>query len=62
MSRLDVPTMGCDRCDLVTQDLALMGRFFVLRNSSIGGEDTWDLCPTCRGDFVLFMTGHKHVL
>lgn len=55
MSRVDVPTLKCDRCKDTTQDLGAMGRFATLRRSTIGGEEEWDLCPTCWAAFRNFV-------
>lgn len=40
MSRIDVPTLKCDRCGWSTQDLSEMGRFFTLTHGHMSGEDT----------------------
>ena len=55
MSRIDKPTLMCDRCGYTTQDLHKMGSFFVLRHSNIGGEESWDLCPECKTAFFSFL-------
>lgn len=59
MSRLDKPTLMCDRCGYTTQDLSKMASFFVLRTSNIGGDESWDLCPECRATFFDFLKAGK---
>lgn len=59
MSRLDVPTLMCDRCKLTTQELSEMGEYQTLRHSDMGGESQWDLCPDCWAAFRVFMKGDK---
>lgn len=55
MSRVDVPTLKCDRCGHMTQDTAEMGRFGVIRHTNMGGETQWDLCPVCWKLFHVFL-------
>lgn len=55
MSRVDVPTMKCDRCKLTTQNTNEMARYLRLTNYNMGGQDDWDLCPACWRDFIAFM-------
>lgn len=57
MSRVDVPTLKCDRCSSTTQDLSEMGRFGKIRHDHMGGEDQWDLCPDCWKKFHQFLKG-----
>lgn len=49
--RIDKPTLMCDRCEQATEDLAEMGRFATIYRSTVGGETSWDLCPSCFADF-----------
>ena len=55
MSRIDKPTMECDRCKWRTQDLPEMGKFYRLTHGHMSGEKSWDLCPRCLADFIVFM-------
>lgn len=55
MSRLDVPTLQCDRCKTTTQDIKVMGTYQQVRHSHMSGEDKWDLCPTCWNAFQNFL-------
>lgn len=55
MSRVDVPTLRCDKCEIKTQDLAEMGRFQTIRYSHMSGESEWDLCPSCWTLFRKFL-------
>ena len=55
MSRVDVPTLMCDRCNNTTQDIREMGRYATLRHSNMGGEVSWDLCPDCWAEFKIFV-------
>jgi hypothetical protein len=57
MSRVDVPTLQCDRCGYTTNDLHEMGNFGRLSHSHMGGTDEWDLCPACWDEFFLFVKG-----
>ena len=55
MSRLDVPTLQCDRCKSVTQDNKEMAKFITLSHHNISGLDQWDLCPVCWPKFYDFL-------
>ena len=55
MSRIDRPTLKCDRCGLETQDQTFMGRFKQLHRYHMSGESKWDLCPDCWDYFEEFM-------
>lgn len=59
MSRVDVPTLKCDRCRRTTQDLSEMAVFREL--TYYGMEESknvaWDLCPACWGAFIAFLDG-----
>lgn len=57
MSRLDVPTLMCDRCKIKTQSLSQMGAYATLSRDQMGGPKRWDLCPTCWSAFLNFMDG-----
>lgn len=60
MSRIDVPTLKCDRCGLTTQDTSEMIKFSKLEQPHMSGRDTWDLCPTCSEDFRVFLNAFNH--
>lgn len=49
--RLDKPTLQCDRCKFITDDLTVMFSFSRLSHSHMSGTEEWDLCPTCWNDF-----------
>ena len=55
MSRVDVPTLKCDRCGHMTQDVSAMGRFGVLTNYHMSGKHERDLCPNCWKKFHEFI-------
>lgn len=58
MTRIDVPTLQCDRCGKTTQDTNEMGRYRHLRgqyDGYQGSEENWDLCPSCWTAFQLFI-------
>jgi len=57
MSRVDVPTLQCDRCKVTTQDLTDMGKFHHLQHPNGPGHDTqvWDLCPACWKQFLAWL-------
>lgn len=55
MSRVDVPTLECDRCGYRTQGLSEMACFFKLSNYNVSGEKCWDLCPNCAKQFRAFI-------
>lgn len=55
MSRVDVPTLRCDRCEVETRDLSKMGRFSTLTHYHVSGKSEWDLCPTCWAAFQNFV-------
>ena len=57
MTRIDVPTLQCDRCRITTQDTSVMSRFKKLTYSHMSGNDNWDLCPQCWRAFNGFITG-----
>ena len=57
MSRTDVPTLMCDRCEIKTQSLSQMGSYAKLSRDQMGGPKCWDLCPTCWSEFMHFMEG-----
>jgi hypothetical protein len=57
MTRIDVPTLRCDRCKHTTQSISEMGRFYRLSATTMGGTTEWDLCPECRVAFFEFITG-----
>lgn len=57
MSRIDAPTLKCDRCGDTTQDTGLMMAFRKLTRSHMSGHDDWDLCPTCWAIFQAWMRG-----
>lgn len=55
MSRVDVPTLKCDRCEWDTQDLAQMATFRKIEQFHMSGHRTWDLCPVCWIGFTNFL-------
>lgn len=52
MSRVDKPTIQCDRCKATTSDLREMGDYRRISHSHMSGEHDWDLCPECWKDFI----------
>ena len=56
MTRVDVPTLQCDRCGKTTQDIKEMASYFTLTHYHVSGSTNWDLCPECRHAFELFVT------
>lgn len=58
MSRIDVPTLLCDRCKTTTQDTREMGRYHKITHPHMSGQDVWDLCPSCYSDFQSFLSTH----
>ena len=59
MSRIDVPTLKCDRCGSTTQDKHEMASFRNLTHYNPGGKEEWDLCPECWSKFKLFVSGDR---
>ncbi len=57
MSRIDTPTLQCDRCKHTTQDIREMGSFQKLTHSHMSGRDEWDLCKDCWLAFKSFIAG-----
>lgn len=57
MSRIDVPTLQCDRCKATTQDTQKMIDYHKLSYYHISGKDEWDLCIGCFLKFKAFMKG-----
>jgi hypothetical protein len=57
MSRVDVPTLRCDRCRVTTSNRTEMGRFRQITHEvrSEKGPERWDLCPECDREFHRFM-------
>ena len=55
MARIDVPTLQCDRCTVVTQDTREMVAFQGLNHTHMSGTEKWDLCPLCWDRFIEFM-------
>jgi len=55
MSRVDVPTLQCDRCAARTTNQTEMSRFMRLTHYHMGGQKEWDLCVSCREAFNAFM-------
>jgi hypothetical protein len=55
MSRVDKPTLQCDRCGAATQDLHDMARYHQLTYYHQSGHDEWDLCPSCWLAFRAFL-------
>jgi len=48
MTRVDVPTLRCDRCGFTTQDLSEMAKFQELMHySQAPTASKWDLCAAC---------------
>lgn len=57
MSRIDVPTLRCDRCLAVTQDINEMSSYqklVMFKDNKL----TWDLCPECWQWFITAMDVH----
>lgn len=59
MSRVDVPTLMCDRCGFRTQDTAMMASFVkITRRDGPGHQDVdYDLCPACWKSFQTWLAG-----
>lgn len=57
MGRIDIPTVECDRCKVVTQVLAEMARYQTIDHSHMSGIEKWMLCPDCWGAFKTFIDG-----
>lgn len=55
MSRVDIPTLKCDRCGATTQDIVAMARYITLNQYTVSNANTWDLCPECWPKFKAFM-------
>ena len=55
MSRVDKPTLKCDRCALETQSEFEMGKYRTLDHYHMAGKKSWDLCPPCWADFGTFI-------
>lgn len=47
MSRLDVPTLQCDRCKETTTDPRVMTEFTKLKSDKGTSGENWDLCMKC---------------
>ena len=54
MSRVDKPTLKCDRCGEQTESLTYMGKYRRLDHWSAWETEGWDLCPPCWADFIVF--------
>jgi len=52
VSRVDVPTLKCDRCGHTTQDTREMAAFNKISHHSMGGTKNWDLCSGCWATFL----------
>ena len=59
MSRVDKPTLKCDRCAQQTQSLTEMARFRTLDHHYMSGKESWDLCPECWARFIYFIEEEK---
>lgn len=57
MSRVDVPTLMCDRCETKTTDTKEMGGYTKMYQSGFPHEQEWDFCPDCGEDFEKFLIG-----
>jgi len=55
VSRIDKPTLQCDRCKRATQNTREMGSFQKLTHYHTSGHDDWDLCPECWTAFKRFL-------
>lgn len=55
MSRVDVPTLKCDRCGITTQDANEMSRWQTLEHRNLTKVTKWDLCLTCWNKFQTFV-------
>jgi hypothetical protein len=61
MTRIDVPTLRCDRCKRETQDIDEMGKYQTLTgiyDGYQGASEKWDLCPDCWKQFINFTKGY----
>lgn len=56
MTRVDVPTLQCDRCGIKTQDLTEMSRFNTLSYDHMNGQKKWDFCPECWKRWIEFLS------
>lgn len=54
MTRVDVPTLMCDRCGHQTQDTREMMSFYKLEHTHMSGREDWDLCKECKLDYLNF--------
>ena len=54
MSRIDKPTLKCDRCGHTTQDTREMGRYKTLKYHHMSGSIEWDLCESCWDEFIVW--------
>ena len=59
MSRVDKPTLKCDRCGEETEDLTYMGKYRRLEHYHMSGTESWDLCPECWARFIYFIEEEK---
>lgn len=59
MTRVNVPTLQCDRCKRTTQDLNEMGTYrkIMYYDMTPSNNLTWDLCPSCWCAAVAFLSG-----
>jgi len=59
VSRVDVPTLMCDRCEFRTQDTAMMASFVKItrRDGPVPPDVVYDLCPACWDSFRLWLAG-----
>lgn len=51
MSRIDVPTLRCDRCGDTTQDTGEMAAYNTLIHYTMSDKEDWDLCQVCWTSF-----------
>lgn len=56
MTRVDIPTLECDRCGNTTQDIKTMAGYMTLTHYHVSGSTNWDLCIECGAAFQLFIT------
>ena len=57
MSRVDVPTFMCDRCEAKTSDQYDIAKFTRIYIDGVSDIKQWDLCPLCWKDFDNFVAG-----
>jgi hypothetical protein len=56
VSRVDLPTLMCDRCKIKTTDPYDMGKFTRIYRDGVSDVKEWDLCKYCWDDFNKFIS------